>query len=156
MLRDLFNQELSISEIARRTGHSRGTVRKYLLSPVPPAPQKRQQKPSKLDGYKEYITSRLQEYPLSAKRIYREIQEKGFTGKYTIVKDFVREVRPKSTVPAVYRYETKPGIQSQVDWAECGRIDIDNESRKLYCFTMILGYPERGTSSSRYISMSIL
>jgi len=24
--RDLFNQELSISEIARRTGHSRGTV----------------------------------------------------------------------------------------------------------------------------------
>ena len=75
MLRDLFNQELSISEIARRTGHSRGTVRKYLLSPVPPAPQKRQQKPSKLDGYKEYITSRLQEYPLSAKRIYREIQD---------------------------------------------------------------------------------
>jgi len=99
MLRDLFNQELSISEIARRTGHSRGTVRKYLLSPVPPAPQKRQQKPSKLDGYKEYITARLREYPLSAKRIYREIQEKGFTGKYTIVKDFVREVRPKSTVP---------------------------------------------------------
>jgi hypothetical protein len=41
MLRDLFNQELSISEIARRTGHSRGTVRKYHLSPVPPAPPKR-------------------------------------------------------------------------------------------------------------------
>ncbi len=77
-------------------------------------------------------------YP--AKRIYREIQEKGFTGKYTIVKDFVRDVRPKSPVHAVYRYETKPGIQSQVDWAECGRIDIDNESRKLYCFTMVLGY----------------
>ena len=150
MLRDLFNQELSISEIARRTGHSRGTVRKYLLSPVPPAPQKRQQKPSKLDGYKEYITARLQEYPLSAKRIYREIQERGFTGKYTIVKDFVREVRPKSTVPAVYRYETKPGIQSQVDWAECGRIDIDNESRKLYCFTMVLGY-----SRMRYVEFTL-
>ncbi len=150
MLRDLFNQELSISEIARRTGHSRGTVRKYLLSPVPPAPQKRQHKPSKLDGYKEYITARLQEYPLSAKRIYREIQEKGFTGKYTIVKDFVREVRPKSTVPAVYRYETKPGIQSQVDWAECGRIDIDNESRKLYCFTMVLGY-----SRMRYVEFTL-
>jgi len=52
MLRDLFNQELSISEIARITGHSRGTVRKYLLSPVPPAPQKRQKKTSKLDDYK--------------------------------------------------------------------------------------------------------
>lgn len=150
MLRDLFNQELSISEIARRTGHSRGTVRKYLVSPVPPAPQKRQKKPSKLDNYKEYIAARLQEYPLSAKRIYREIQEKGFTGKYTIVKDFIREVRPRTSVAAVYRYETKPGIQSQVDWAECGRIDIDNQSRKLYCFTMVLGY-----SRMRYIEFTL-
>lgn len=150
MLRDLFNQELSISEIARRTGHSRGTVRKYLLSPVPPAPQKRQKKPSKLDDYKGYIAARLKEYPLSAKRIYREIQENGFTGKYTIVKDFVREVRPRTSVAAVYRYETKPGIQSQVDWAECGRIDIDNQSRKLYCFTMVLGY-----SRMRYIEFTL-
>jgi len=66
MLRDLFNQGLSISEIARRTGHGRGTVRKYLLSQVPPALQERSPKPSKLDGYREYILSRLQEYPLSA------------------------------------------------------------------------------------------
>jgi response regulator of citrate/malate metabolism len=29
-LRDLFNEELSISEIARQIGHSRVTVRKYL------------------------------------------------------------------------------------------------------------------------------
>jgi len=31
MLRDLFNKELSISEIARRTGHSREMVRRYLV-----------------------------------------------------------------------------------------------------------------------------
>jgi len=128
-LRDLFNEELSISEIARQTGHSRVTVRKYLNSQVPHLPQKRAKKPSKLDGYREYIISRLKEYPLSANRIYREIQERGFTGKYTIVKDFVRKVRPKIGVPAVYRYETKPGIQGQVDWAECGYIDIDGEKR---------------------------
>ena len=139
-LRDLFNEEVSISEIARETGHSRVTVRKYLNSQVPPLPQKRSKKPSKLDGYREYIISRLKEYPLSASRIYREIQERGFTGKYTIVKDFVRKVRPKIGVPAVYRYETKPGVQAQVDWAECGYIDIDGEKRKLYCFTIVLGY----------------
>jgi transposase len=110
MLRDLFNERLSISEIARRTGHSRGTVRKYLRTQVPPAPQERSRKPSKLDGYREYIIQRLQEYPLSAKRIYREIQEKGFTGKYTIVKDFVREVRPKAKVHAVYYIDTRPNL----------------------------------------------
>lgn len=150
MLRDLFNEGLSISEIARRTGHSRGTIRKYLSSQVPPASKKRSRKPSKLDDYREYIISRLQEYPLTAKRIYREIQEKGFTGKYTIVKDFVREVRPKVGVPAVYRYETKPGVQSQVDWAECGRIEIDGKSRKLYCFNMVLGY-----SRMRYVEFTL-
>jgi transposase len=73
MLRDLFNEGLSISEIARRTGHSRGTIRKYLSSQAPPASKKRSKKPSKLDGYKEYIISRLQEYPLTAKCIYRVV-----------------------------------------------------------------------------------
>jgi len=33
-LGDLFNQELSISEIARQTGHSRVTVRKYVTTPT--------------------------------------------------------------------------------------------------------------------------
>ncbi len=150
MLRDLFNEGLNISEIARRTGHSRGTIRKYLSPQAPVAPQKRARKPSKLDGYKEYIVSRLHDYPLSASRIYREIQEQGFTGKYTIVKDFVRSVRPQVGVPAVYRFETKPGIQSQVDWAECGRIEIDGMQRKLFCFTMILGY-----SRMRYVEFTL-
>jgi DNA invertase Pin-like site-specific DNA recombinase len=38
-VRDLFNKELSISEIARRTGHSRRTVRKYLVFEDPVALQ---------------------------------------------------------------------------------------------------------------------
>ena len=41
---------------------------------------------------------------------------------------------------AVYRYETKPGHQAQVDWGECGETFLDGENRKLYCFSMILGY----------------
>lgn len=95
MLRDLSNEGLSISEIARWTGYDRRTVRKYIKSQSPPMSQKRSKKPSKLDGYRECIVSRLQEHPLSAKHIYREIQEIGFTGKYSIVRDFVRKVRPK-------------------------------------------------------------
>jgi hypothetical protein len=39
MLRDLFNKELSISEIARRAGHNRGTVRKCLVFEDPVALQ---------------------------------------------------------------------------------------------------------------------
>jgi transposase len=95
ILRELHNQGLSISEISRSTGYSRGTVRKYLKSDVPPEVKRRTPKPGKLDGYKDYINQRLTNYPLTATRIYHEIQEMGFTGKYTIVKDYVRENRPK-------------------------------------------------------------
>ena len=102
--------------------------------------KERHKKPGKLDPFKDYITRRLDEHPFSALRLYREIQDQGFTGKYGIVKNFIREIRPKMDVPAIYRYETKPGVQAQVDWAECGKIEIDSKIRKLYCFTMILGF----------------
>lgn len=140
MLRDLFNENLSISEIARQTGHDRKTIRKYINSETPPLRKERHKKPGKLDPFKDYITRRLDEHPFSALRLYREIQDQGFTGKYGIVKNFIREIRPKMDVPAIYRYETKPGVQAQVDWAECGKIEIDGKIRKLYCFTMILGF----------------
>lgn len=140
MLRDLFDDGLSISEIARQTGHDRKTISKYINSETPPLRKKRTEKPGKLDPYKDYIIGRLNEHPLSALRLYREIQDQGFKGKYGIVKNFVREVKPKVDAPAIYRYETKPGIQAQVDWAECGKIEIDGKTRKLYCFTMILGF----------------
>jgi transposase len=52
----------------------------------------------------------------------------------------LREVRPKVGVSAVYRYEIKPEVQSQADWAECGRIEVDGQSLKLYYFTIVLGY----------------
>jgi len=140
MLRDLFNEGLSISEIARQTGHDRKTIRKYINSETPPLRKDQPGKPGKLDPFKDYIIKRLNEHSFSALRLYREIQDQGFTGKYGIVKNFIREVRPKNDAPTVYRYETKPGVQAQVDWAECGKIEIDGKTRKLYCFTMILGF----------------
>ena len=95
MLRDLFDDGLSISEIARQTGHDRKTISKYINSETPPLRKKRTEKPGKLDPYKDYIIRRLNEHSFSALRLYREIQDQGFTGKYGIVKNFIREVRPK-------------------------------------------------------------
>ena len=99
VLKNWFDQGVSISEIARQTGYDRRTIRKYVHSSSPPVYRKRARKASKLDGYRDYITGRLQKYPLSAKRIYDEILERGFTGKYSIVKDFVRETKQKSGAP---------------------------------------------------------
>jgi transposase len=79
-----------------------------------------------------------------------EIKEMDFEGGKTIVKDFVREIRPKQGVPAVLRYETKPGIQAQVDWAEMGTVEMDGKVKKLFCFNIILGY-----SRMRYVEFTL-
>lgn len=98
-MKSWFDQGVSISEIARQTGYDRKTVKKYVSSPTLPAPKKRARRASKLDDYRDYITGRLQEHPLSAKRIYDEILEMGFEGKYSIVKEFVRETKQKIRAP---------------------------------------------------------
>ena len=150
VIRDLHHQGLNISQISRETGYHRNTVRKYLAAQTMPTPASRRPRPSKLDPYKEYIQQRIRDYPLSAARISREIQEMGFSGKCTIVKDYIREIRSPTSVPAVFRYETEPGVQAQVDWGECGYLDVDGRRRKLYCFSMILGY-----SRMRYVVFTL-
>lgn len=150
MLRDLNSQGLNVSEISRQTGYDRKTVKKYLDLKTVPQAQERQRKASKLDPYKPYILEKLNSGPYTAARLYREIKDQGFNGGCTIVKDYVRDVRPKQAVPAVLRYETKPGVQAQVDWAEMATVEVDEKIGKIYCFNMILGY-----SRMRYVEFTL-
>lgn len=150
MIRELYAQGLNITAISDKTGYDRKTVKKYLDLTTIPEPKQRAKKESKLDKFKEYIVKKLHEGPFTAVRLFREIQEMGFTGKCTIVRDFVRKVRPEKGVQAVLRYETKPGVQAQVDWSEFGKVEIDGKNLKLYCFNMVLGY-----SRMRYIEYTL-
>jgi transposase len=150
LIRDLYSQGFSISEIAKQTGFDRKTVRKYLRLKTLPEPQKRSGRKSKLDPFKPYILEKLEEGPYTAARLYREIKDMGFDGGKTIVKDFVQKVRPEKGIPAVLRYETKPGVQAQVDWAEMGTVEVDGKVKKLFCFNMILGY-----SRMRYVEFTL-
>lgn len=150
MIRDKYAQGLSITEIAKQTGFDRKTVRKYLNRSEPPAYKPRVSKPGKLDPYKDYVKARLQEVPLSAVRLLEEIQSQGYKGSYTLLKDFVRGIKATRGTPAVYRFETKPGVQAQVDWSEFGKVMIDGELKTLYCFNMVLGY-----SRMRYVEFTI-
>ena len=72
-----------------------------------------------LDPYKEIVRIRLSEYPdLSAVRVFQELRESGYRGSYDVVKRYVRQVRPQPGKEPVVRYETAPGQQGQVDFAE--------------------------------------
>jgi len=70
----------------------------------------------------------------------REIKERGYTGSYTIVKDFIRQVKGAKPKPAFVRFETPPGEQAQVDWSEFGWLECNGKRMKLWCFSMVLGY----------------
>jgi|GEM_PF-6887596 len=52
-----------------------------------------------LDPYKNDIPGTLEHHPYSAMRVLQKIREEGYDGGHTIVKDYVRKVRPKRHKP---------------------------------------------------------
>ena len=91
---------------------------------------------SLLDPYRDLIESRLREFPsLSVVRLFAEIREAGYCGGYDLVKRYAREVRPRPPKEPVVRFETAPGRQGQVDFAEC-RLPWG----KRYALLVVLGY----------------
>jgi transposase len=148
MIRNMKDRGMSNREIASELGISRNTVRKMIKATKIPDP-KRRKRASKLDPYRSRIRELIEKYNLSSVRILEEIRKTGYEGGYTILKDYCAELRKDRRIQAVYRYETEPGKQSQVDFGEFGHIDIDGKRRKLYAFSMILGY-----SRMRYVEFT--
>ena len=141
-IRRLFEVEhLTQRQIARRLGVHRYTVKRALgFIDAPPDRATPPPHPSKIDPYKSYLDRRLKEYPeLSARKLLDDIRRQGYTGGYTVLKEFVAGVRPAKR-EVFLRLETLPGEQAQVDWANCGSIVIGNARRKLSCFVMVLSW----------------
>ena len=149
MIREKHDSGMSVSDIAKEMGISRPTVRKYLKGRNPPEYSKKN-RVSILEPYKAHIKDRINKYNLSAVKILEEIRKQGYTGEYTILKDYCRTVRKDRAIKAVYRYETEPGKQAQVDFGNFGHIEIDGKRRKLYAFSYILGY-----SRYRYVEFTV-
>lgn len=144
LIHDLKRQGLSLSAIARKTGFDRKTVRKYLDQGIDvPVYGPRSSRGRVVDAYADYLRSRVADYPdLSGKRLLREIRDLGYEGGYTAVTDFLREVRPSGRVPFERRFETSPGQQAQVDFAEftVSFTDEPGVTRKVWLFSMVLGH----------------
>lgn len=139
---------LSYTEIARKHHIDPRTAKKYAESDVRPVYTLTAPKPSKLDPYKHLIDMWLEEVPYSAIRIHEKLMEQGCDCKYTIVRQYVATRKAALNEKATVRFETMPGLQGQVDWGffENYKVLENGESRKLYCFLMVLGY-----SRMRYI-----
>jgi transposase len=138
-IHELAAQKVSIHEIARQTGLSRNTVRKYLRGAAVPA--KRPPRTSKLDPFKDQIQRWIeQDHLLNCVTMLERLRPLGYTGGISQLKLFVHPLRParRGRVP-VRRYETAPGEQLQFDWGEF-RYDQDGRYHKLFGFIAILSF----------------
>jgi transposase len=120
MILDLHRQGAGVSAIARRTGLDRKTVRKVIAGGLePPVYGPRPHRVTQLQPFEPYLRERLAAVPeLTGRRLHRELTALGYRGGYTAVTDLLREIRPVVPPPFELRFETPPGQQAQVDFAQ--------------------------------------
>jgi len=123
-------------QIAQTLNLDRDTVDKYLKHPDT-IYKPRQERPSKLDLYRELIKEMVTQYSkVKAPVVLRQIQDKGFDGEITIVRDYLKHLRHNSK-EAFIRFESAPGQQIQIDWGHFGSLAYGDSSRKLYALAVI-------------------
>jgi len=143
-------QRASIRAIAKELGISRGAVGRALAQvqaqrdgPSAPLPRPRR-RGSILDAYEPLLQELLAKYPdLTVERALQELQARGFAGRYTIVRQRLRLLRPRAASTPVARFETGPGAQAQMDY---GVYDLDftrEGRRRVYLFSYLLAYSRR-------------
>jgi len=100
-------------------------------------PRKTGETSSILDPYKDDIVSLLEKHPYTAIQIHQRLQEDGYEGSYSLIKQYVRKIRPKRK-PAFLTLAFAPGECAQVDWGIYKTIEVGNTRRKLNFFVMVL------------------
>ncbi len=143
----------SCRAIARVLGVTRYRVKKVIasfqeararggVSPELPSPPRRRR--SLLDQYEGFIRETLEHYPdITAVRLLEKLQAAGFRGGYTIVRQRLKELRPRPRIEVVTRFETAPGMQAQMDYSTY-TIDFVREGRRrVHAFSYVLGYSRR-------------
>ncbi|MBW2596832.1 MAG: IS21 family transposase [Deltaproteobacteria bacterium] len=141
----LHRKGLSQRKIARKLGISRNTVKKYVENGGQIGVERKELKrKSLLDPFTDNIDSWLDEdMEYRATWIYDRLCNMGFAGSYETVKRKVHQIKGEQQRIAYMRFETEPGFQAQVDFGEFQVENADGTIRKLYLFSMILGYSRK-------------
>jgi transposase len=134
-------EKLSGRVIARRLHCSRDTVTAALQMQQPPL-STAARRDSALDPYLDQIKDLLAKYAdLSAVRIREEIARgpEGYAGSVDVLRRYLRKVRPaRGRVYQEVHYE--PAQAMQVDWGECGCVQVGSTRRKVSVFVAVLCY----------------
>lgn len=137
---ELKGQGCSKRQIAKILGISRNTVTKYLNSPEIPKAKPRSDRSSKLDPFKGYLQERITIGITNCVILMREVKRQGYTGGYTILRDYTKPFRRQKQSKPTERFETEPGEQAQVDWGLFRYRTNDGTLKSIWAFVMVLSW----------------
>jgi len=141
-IRHLHDQEhLSAGQIAAAMSLDERTVGKW-IAVEKYQPRQVAKRPSKLDPFKSTVVRLLAQHPYTAQQLLQRLKEGGYPGGYSILKEFVQQVRPAPT-PAFLTLHFAPGQSAQVDWGDAGVLPVGHTRRRLSFFVMVLCYSRR-------------
>jgi transposase len=144
MILELHRQGVAISAIAREVGLDRKTVRRYIARGLePPVYGPRKPRTTQLHRFEHYLRERIAAFPqLTGRRLHRELRDLGYSGGYSILTEFLRDIRPAATPQFETRFETPPGRQAQVDFAHFRTVFTDEPAaeRIVWLFSLVLGH----------------
>ena len=147
---DSFSLEhVNLAELERRTGVSRGKLRRLKQNGFQALPRKTKgskHKVTKLSGYTGLIDSLLKQGIKNSSVILDRLQQAGYEGGATIVKEYIaahkhllpakrQQVAPQGNRGR--RYITGPGEAFQMDWGFTKVLNPDGAEFQVACFAMI-------------------
>ena len=131
-------KKLKASQIAAELNLDIKTVEKWMEKETF-QPRKSPKRSSKLDPHKKQIIALLDRHPYTARQICQQLEQEGYAGGYTLIKDYVRLVRPVRK-PAYLMLEFAAAECAQVDWGQYGSVPVGSTRRRLSFFVMVLCY----------------
>jgi transposase len=109
----------------------------------PPVYGPRKPRTTQLQQFERYLRERIAAFPqLTGRRLHRELRDLGYNGGYTILTEFLRDIRPAPVPEFEIRFETPPGRQAQVDFAHFRTVFTDEPGaeRIIWLFSLVLGH----------------
>jgi transposase len=136
-----FREKQGLRRIARELHLTRKTVRSIIERRQVLLVRRAPVRASILEPFKDQVKELMGRDPgISIRTLMQHIRGKGYSGGYTILRDWVTTQRENARRPkeAFLSLEFSAGECAQVDWGEFG--DVFKDGCKIHCFVMVLCY----------------
>ena len=150
----LYRDGMSARSIARSLRMGRNRVKRILTTQKAtreqphcalPSARVKPRRSSKLDAYRERVKRLLEQYEdITSQRVFEILKSEGFEGQLTVVKDHVRQVRPRKKPTVSQPVEPpRPGVLAECDWSPFNVCFTHQPPQILQVFGYMLCYSRR-------------